>query len=90
MRDSNLAEGAEVLLSHLLALEELALSGDVAAVAFGGDVLPHCAHCLSGDDLAADGPLYRYLELMARDFVFEADANLSRPHHGAVPVEERR
>src|SRR5208337_1881954 len=54
LRDVDLAELAHLLLAGLLLLEELALSGGVAAVALGGDVLAQRPDRLSRDDLAAD------------------------------------
>ena len=40
-----------------LLLEEFALSGDVAAVAFGGDVFAHGGDRFAGDDVPSDGGL---------------------------------
>src|SRR5665213_389185 len=57
LRDIDLAELAHLLLALLLLVEELALAGGVAAVAFGGDVLARGADRLAGDDLAAQGGL---------------------------------
>src|ERR1700744_4177177 len=71
LRDVDLAELAHLLLALFLLVEELALAGDVAAVAFGGDVFPERRDGLAGDDLAADGRLDRDLEEMARDQLFQ-------------------
>src|SRR5665213_1098019 len=57
LRDIHLAELAHLLLALFLLVEELALAGGVAAVAFGGDVLAQGADGFAGDDLAADGGL---------------------------------
>src|SRR5881396_4445604 len=57
------------LLALLLALEELALAGDVAAVALGGDVLAVGLDGLAGDDVRADRGLDRDVELLARDLL---------------------
>ena len=51
----------------LLLLQQLALAGDVAAVALGEHVLAHRPHRLAGDDPAADRRLDRHLEQLARD-----------------------
>ena len=40
LRDFHLAELAHALLAGLLLVEQLTLAGSVAAIAFGGDVLP--------------------------------------------------
>src|SRR3712207_4209048 len=52
-------------LAGLLALEELALAGDVSAVAFGGHVLAVGPHRLAGDDPTSHRRLHRHLELLA-------------------------
>src|SRR4029077_7049749 len=62
LRDVDLAELAHALLAFLLLVQELALAGHVAAIAFGGDVLAEGAHGLARDDLAADRGLDRHLE----------------------------
>src|SRR5215213_10756852 len=53
-------------LAGFLALEELALAGDVPAVALGGHVLAVGAHRLAGDDPAPHRRLHGNLELLAR------------------------
>src|SRR5690349_10305879 len=63
------------LLALFLLLQKLALSGRVAAVAFGGHVLAQGGDGLSRDDLAADRGLDRDLEHVARDQVFQALAH---------------
>src|SRR6185503_15809883 len=55
------------LLAFLLLFEQLALAGDVAAVALGGHVLAHGLDRLAGDDPAADRGLYRDLVELAGD-----------------------
>src|SRR5262249_15185048 len=60
------------LLPLPLALEELALARDVAAVALGQHVLALGAHGLAGDHLAADHRLDRHLEELARDGALQA------------------
>src|SRR3712207_5931028 len=52
-------------LAGFLALEELALAGDVPAVALGGHVLAVGAHRLAGDYPASHRCLHRHLELLA-------------------------
>src|SRR3712207_6914720 len=51
------------LLALLLLLEQLALAGDVTAVALGEHVLADGADVLARDDARADGGLDRHLEL---------------------------
>src|SRR4051812_21597288 len=55
------------LLALLLALEQLALAADVAAVALGGHVLAVGLDRLARDDVRADGGLDRHVVLLARD-----------------------
>jgi hypothetical protein len=86
-----------------LLVEELALARDVAAIAFGGDVLAQRrgergppARCgasnspltLPGDDLAAERGLDRDLEQMAGDEVLEALAELAAPGLGGGAVDD--
>src|SRR5699024_10271456 len=62
--------GPDVLhppLALLLLLQELALAGDVTAVALGKHVLADRPDGLAGDDPRADGRLDGDLELLARD-----------------------
>ena len=72
LRDVHLADGLHALLALLLLFEELSFAGDVAAVAFGRDVLAKRADAVAGDDLPADGGLERDFEQMAVDFFREA------------------
>ena len=72
LRDLDVADLLHPLLAFLLLLEQLALAGDVAAVALGGDVLAEGRDRLAGDDLAADGGLERDLELVAVDLFLGA------------------
>ena len=76
LRDLDLADLAHALLALLLLLQELALAGDVAAVALGQHVLAERLDRLAGDDPAADRGLDRHLELLPRDQLLEllADA----------------
>src|SRR6185295_19244911 len=60
--DLDRAHHLHALLAFLLLLEELALAGDVAAVALGGDVLAIGVDRRAGDDVAADRSLDGDLE----------------------------
>src|SRR5207247_11370783 len=60
------------LLALLLLLEQLALAGDVAAVAFGEHVLPFRLHGLAGDHARTDRGLDRHIEALARDLLRQA------------------
>ncbi|MBG9887033.1 hypothetical protein ABE10_10920, partial [Bacillus toyonensis] len=79
--DLHAADHLHALLAFLLLLQELALSGDVAAVALGEHVLADRADRLSRDDPGTDRGLDRHLELLPRD-------ELAQPlgHHRAVAV----
>src|SRR6476659_10000737 len=67
LRDVHVADALHALLAFGLLLEELALSADVAAVAFREDVLAHRADGLARDDAPADRRLHRDVEHLARD-----------------------
>src|SRR5580704_51253 len=67
LRYFDLSDLFHAFLAFLLLFEQLPLSRDVAAVALGGDVLPHGLDRLAGDDPAADGGLDRDLVELARD-----------------------
>src|SRR3954453_5243794 len=67
LRHLDPTDGLHALLALLLLLQQLALAGDVAAVALGEHVLADGADVLARDDAAADGGLDRDLELLPRD-----------------------
>src|SRR3712207_6754947 len=90
LRDLDLAELAHALLALLLLLEELALAGDVAAVALRGHVLAQRPDGLAGDDLAADRGLDRDLEQVLRDELAQLLAHGAPAHLGALAVDEHR
>src|SRR5215831_10685588 len=86
LRDFNLADLFHSLLAFGLLGPELALAGDVAAVALGGDVLLHRGDALAGNDPAADGGLQHDLEQVPVDLAAELLDQLSAAAlgHGAV------
>ena len=53
----DVAHALHALFAFLLLFEELALTGNVAAVALGGYVLAERGNGFAGDDLLADGGL---------------------------------
>src|ERR1017187_6153621 len=67
LRDLDPPDGLHPPLALLLLLQQLALAGDVAAVALGQHVLAQRADVLARDDPGADGSLDRHLELLPRD-----------------------
>src|SRR5688572_30809604 len=69
LRDLDLAELLHALLALLLLLEELLLTGGVAAVALGQHVLAHRLDGRAGDDLRAHRGLDRHVEHLPRDQV---------------------
>ena len=58
---------AHSLLTLLLLLEQLALTGDVTAVALGRHILAYSLDRLPGDYFRAYGRLDSYVELLPRD-----------------------
>src|SRR5579864_863625 len=90
LRNVDLAELAHPLLALLLLVEELAFAGDVAAIAFRGDVLAQCADRLSRDHLAADRGLDRNLEKMPGNEILELLAHGASAWLGALAVDDHR
>ena len=76
-----MAEHLHALLAGLLLFEQLALTGDVAAVAFGEHVLAQCTDVLACDDARSDRRLNRDLELLAGNQLAQLLG-----HHHAVAV----
>src|SRR5581483_2511428 len=72
LRNLHASDAFHPLLAFLLLLEELALAGDVAAVALGQDVFAERADGLAGDDFVADRGLQRYFEHLARNQLAQA------------------
>src|SRR5438045_887997 len=66
LRDVDAAHALHPLLAFLLLLEQLALAGDVAAVALRDDVLAQRLDRLARDHARADGGLDGHLEHLAR------------------------
>src|SRR5690606_31872171 len=71
LRDFHLSEFAHFLLAGLLLLEQLALAGDVTAVALGQHVLPKGTDGFARNNPAADRRLNGDLEEMRRDELFQ-------------------
>src|SRR3712207_9478728 len=67
LRDLDPPDGLHPLLALLLLLQQLALAGDVTAVALGEHVLANRANVLARDDAGPDRRLDRHFELLARD-----------------------
>ena len=82
------AELAHLLFAFLLLFEQLLLTGDIAAVALGEDVLAHGLDGLAGDDLAADGGLHRDLEQVAEDVVPQLFADAAALGVGVVAEDD--
>ena len=69
LRHLNRTELTHTLLALLLLFKELFLSCDIAAVAFGKDILAHRLYGFSGNNLAADGSLYGNLKELSGDII---------------------
>ena len=76
-------------LPFFCCLEQLALAGDVTAVALGRDVLALGLHGLAGDDLGADRRLDRHVEQLARDQLLQPFDHLLAVGVGLVAVHDR-
>src|SRR4051794_30348546 len=90
LRDFDVADLLHPLLAFFLLLQELALPGDVAAVALGRDVLAQGRDRLAGDDAAAYGGLDGHLELVAVDLGAELLDELPPPAVGLRAVDDDR
>ena len=88
LRDVDLAELAHALLALFLLVEEFAFARDVAAVAFGRDVLAQRRNGLAGDDLAADGGLDRDLEEVVGDQLLQLLAHDAAALFGGRAVDQ--
>ena len=75
-RNRDGAKGTHPLLAFLLLFQQLLLTGDVAAVALGENVLAQRLDGLPGDDLAADGGLNGDFKLGAGDVLLQLFADL--------------
>ena len=84
----HVADLPHALLALLLLLEELALTGNISAVALGQHVLAHCLDGLAGNDLRSDGGLYRYLELLTRNQLLELLADAAAEIVGPLPMNQ--
>ena len=90
MGDVDFAEGFHFCFPLFLLLEELALSGDVAAVAFGGDVLAHRGDRFAGDDIASDRGLDRDDEHLGGDDFLEFGGEVAAALDRFVAVDDGR
>src|SRR5439155_12147846 len=78
------------LLALFLALEQLALAADVAAIALGRDVLAVGLDGLAGDDVRADRRLDRDVVLLARDALAQLLDQRAPDLVGLVAVHDHR
>ena len=88
MGDVDFAEGFHFGLTFFLLLEEFALSGDVASVAFGGDVFAHGRDSFSRDDVSADGGLDGNDEHLGGDDFLELGGEFAASADGFVAVDD--
>src|SRR5207244_959125 len=84
--DLDPADALHAPLALLLTLEELALAGDVAAVALGDHVLAPGLDGLTGDDAPADGGLDGHVEELAGDELAEPGRRLAAVSGSLVAV----
>jgi len=71
-----------------LLFEEFALSGDVAAVAFCGDVFAHGRDGFAGDDVSSDSGLDGDDEHLGGDDFFELGGEFAAAVDGFVTVDD--
>src|SRR5271156_6277678 len=82
------ADRLHPLLAFLLLLQQFALAGDVTAVALGQHVLSDRANVLARNDFGPDRGLYRHLELLARNQLFQPGGHLVAISRGPVLVHD--
>src|SRR5215204_2466940 len=82
------ADRLHPLLALLLAFQQLALAGDVAAVALGEDVLALGLDGLAGDDPAADGGLDGHVEELPGDQLAQLLGHAAPVVLRLLPVED--
>src|SRR5439155_993734 len=90
LRDLDRAHLLHAPFSFFLLLEELALPGNVAAVAFGGHVLAQRANRFARDHLGTDRGLDHDLEQLARDQLLKLLGDLPPPFVRLVAVNDDR
>src|SRR5436190_16854118 len=90
LRDLDRADLFHALLPFLLFFEQLALAGDVAAVAFRQHVLAQRLDVLPRDYMAADRRLDRDVEHLARDQAPQFRDQLAAPVLGGRAVHHAR
>ena len=78
------------LFTLFLLLQQLFLTGNIAAVALGKHVFPHGLNGFSGNDLAADRRLYRHLKQLPRNVLFQLLHDFSCPFVCLVGVNDKR
>ena len=75
MRNFHFAELAHAFFALLLLVEQLALTGNIAAIAFRRHVLGECRDRLARHHAAANGGLDGDFEQLLRDKVFQLAAD---------------
>src|SRR4051812_37138117 len=86
LRDVDAAELAHLLLALFLLVQQLALACNVAAIAFGRDVLAQRLDGFTCNHLAADRRLHGNLEEVPRNQILELLAHRTSPHFGACAM----
>src|SRR5262245_18136525 len=88
LRNLHFAQLFHALLTFLLPAQQLALARDVAALAFGHDVLAEGPYNLTCDDATANGGLDDDFEHLPLNEVFEAVAQLTAPVVGLIAMDD--
>ena len=88
LRDVDVADFLHAFLAFALLVKKFAFAGDVAAVAFGENVLAELADVFTGDDLAADGTLDGDFKHLRRNGFAEAFTNHAGACDGAVRMAD--
>src|SRR3989338_3657194 len=90
LRNFDSTDLLHALLSFLLLLEKLSLTGDISTVALGQNVFPHGADRFTRDDLTPYGGLDGHFKHLARDQLPQLRAHLPPPLIRLRAVNDRR
>ena len=78
MRNLNGSNELHTGLSFLLFLQQFSLARNITAITFGRYIFAQCGDGCTRDDFATNGPLDRYLKLLARNGFGELFAVMKR------------
>ena len=90
LRQFYVAHALHALFAFFLLFKQLALTCNIAAVAFGGHVFAEGRHCFAGNDFLTNGSLNGYLKKLARNTALELECEAAPVGLGPVAVYNDR